>query len=167
MVVRPRRNRGGKQPMADDFRIRAAAPADIAELVRIEEACFTDPWSAQGFNEVLATPGSLALLGVGSDGTAIGYLLARRVLDESEILNLAVVPGQRRRGLARRLLDQGLGLLRRDGIHQVFLEVRPSNQPAQQLYQSFGFRPMGLRPNYYRSPREDGLVLCLTFAPTA
>ncbi len=153
--------------MADDFRIRAAEPADIAELVRIEQACFTDPWSAQGFGEVLAAPGSLALLGVGADGAAVGYVLARRVLDESEILNLAVIPGHRRRGLARRLLEQSLALLRRDGIRQVFLEVRTSNQPAQLLYQGFGFRPMGLRPNYYRSPREDGLVLCLTFAPTA
>ncbi len=153
--------------MADDFRIRAATPADIAELVRIEEACFTDPWSAQGFGEVLAAPGSLALLGVSGDGAAIGYVLARRVLDESEILNLAVIPGFRRQGLARRLLDQSVALLRRDGIRSVFLEVRPSNQPAQQLYLQFGFRPMGVRPNYYRSPREDGLVLCLTFGPTA
>ncbi|HKV73554.1 MAG TPA: ribosomal protein S18-alanine N-acetyltransferase [Gemmatimonadales bacterium] len=153
--------------MADDFRIRAAEPADIAELVRIEEACFTDPWSAQGFGEVLATPGSVALLGVGADGAAVGYVLARRVLDESEILNLAVIPGYRRRGLARGLLEHSLALLRRDGIRQVFLEVRTSNQPAQQLYEHFGFRPMGLRPNYYRSPREDGLVLCLTFGPTA
>jgi len=153
--------------MADDYRIRAAEPADLTELVRIETACFSDPWSAQGFAEVMSTPGSLALLGLGAGQQAIGYLLARRVLDESEILNLAVVPGERRRGLGRQLLEQALTLLRREGIRQVYLEVRPSNDAAQALYRSFGFRPMGLRPNYYRSPREDGLVLCLTFPPTA
>jgi len=153
--------------MADDYRIRRADSPDIGELVRIERACFSDPWSAQGFAEVLGTPGALGLLALGPDDAAVGYLLARQVLDECEILNLAVMPEARRRGLARGLLRRALEFLVREGIQQVYLEVRPSNQAAQQLYSGFGFRPTGVRPNYYRSPREDGLVLCLTIPPTA
>ena len=153
--------------MADDFPIRPASSADIAELVRIERACFSDPWSAQGFGEVLGARGALGLLALGSEGAAVGYLLARQVLDESEILNLAVSPEARRHGVARRLLVKALEQLRADRIRQAYLEVRSSNLAAQRLYTEFGFRPMGLRPNYYRSPREDGLVLCLTLEATA
>lgn len=153
--------------MVDPSPIRPATSADIAELVRIERACFSDPWSAQGFGEVLGARGALGLLALGTDGVAVGYLLARRVLDESEILNLAVVPEARRQGVARRLLQRAIAQFRTDRIRQAYLEVRPSNQAAQQLYAEFGFRPMGLRPNYYRSPREDGLVLCLTLEATA
>jgi ribosomal-protein-alanine N-acetyltransferase len=153
--------------MVDEYRIRPATSADIAELVRIERACFSDPWSAQGFAEVLGARGALGLLALGAGSAAVGYLLARLVLDESEILNLAVIPEARRNGVGRQLLRQALDHLRADRIRQAYLEVRPSNLAAQQLYAQFGFRPMGLRPNYYRSPREDGLVLCLTLEATA
>ena len=153
--------------MADGYRIRPAVTADIGELVRIERACFSDPWSAQGFLEVLGARGSLGLIAEDVHGAATGYLLARSVLDECEILNLAVIPEVRRHGIGRRLLTHALSAIRAAGVAKAYLEVRPSNEAAQRLYTEFGFRPMGLRPNYYRSPREDGLVLCLTLEATA
>jgi ribosomal-protein-alanine N-acetyltransferase len=153
--------------MADGYRIRPASSADIADLVRLERACFSDPWSAQGFEEVLSAKGSLGLIAENEHGEASGYLLARSVLDECEILNLAVVPEQRRVGIGRALLVQALESIGASGVGRVYLEVRQSNLAAQSLYAAFGFRPMGLRPNYYRSPREDGLVLCLTRGATA
>ncbi|MEO8029355.1 MAG: ribosomal protein S18-alanine N-acetyltransferase [Gemmatimonadota bacterium] len=153
--------------MADDYLIRPASSADIADLVRIERACFSDPWSAQGFQEVLSARGSLGLIAQDETDAVAGYLLARSVLDECEILNLAVLPEARRKGIGRRILERALAEIRAGGVTRIYLEVRPSNQPAQSLYADFGFRPLGLRPNYYRSPREDGLVLCLTIGATA
>ncbi len=78
-----------------------------------------------------------------------------------EVLNLAVAPAWRRRGVARALLDQGLEVLSARGAGEVFLEVRVSNQAAQALYVAAGFRPTGMRADYYRNPREDALVLRL------
>lgn len=96
-----------------------------------------------------------------SGATIVGYLIGREVGGSGEILNLAVEPAFRRRGIARALLEAGLAALRRRGAGEVFLEVRVSNAAAQALYRQAGFRPVGQRPGYYRSPREDALVLRL------
>lgn len=153
--------------MAGDCRIRPAHSADLPELARLEAECFPDPWTEEGFRELLAAPGGLALVAVVPTEGVIGYLVARRILDESEILNLAVAPSWRRHGVGRRLLEAALDDLSGHAVRRVFLEVRESNLAAQRLYGGLGFRPIGQRPNYYRSPRETGLVLCLTLGGTA
>ena len=94
-------------------------------------------------------------------GAVRGYLIGRDAAGSGEILNLAVDPDHRRRGIARALLDRGLAELARRGADEVFLEVRESNASAQQLYRGAGFRPVGVRADYYRQPREDALVLRL------
>jgi ribosomal-protein-alanine N-acetyltransferase len=153
--------------MAGDCRIRPALSADLPELARLEAECFPDPWSEDAFGELLASPGGLALAAVDQGDRVIGYLVARRILDESEILNLAVATPWRRHGVGRALLQAALEELGTKDVRQVFLEVRESNLAAQRLYGGLGFRPIGQRPNYYRSPRENGLVLCLTLEGTA
>jgi ribosomal-protein-alanine N-acetyltransferase len=85
--------------------------------------------------------------------------MARISGEEGEILNLAVLPKSRRKGIARCLLEEALGSIAAAGVLEVYLEVRQSNDPALSLYQAHGFRPVGLRPDYYRDPREDALVL--------
>jgi ribosomal-protein-alanine N-acetyltransferase len=85
--------------------------------------------------------------------------MARISGEEGEILNLAVLPRDRRQGIARRLLATGLEALLTEGVREAYLEVRESNEPAITLYRSAGFRPVGLRPDYYRNPPEDALVL--------
>jgi len=90
-----------------------------------------------------------------------GYVIARAVAGEAEILNLAVAPEVRGRGLGGRLLDAMLDLLRRAKVREVFLEVRRGNAPAQALYASRGFEVVGQRANYYRHPVEDAIVLRL------
>jgi ribosomal-protein-alanine N-acetyltransferase len=99
-----------------------------------------------------------AFLAENSSGVA-GYIMARISGEEGEILNLAVLPRDRRRGVARGLLAVGLEALVAEGVREAYLEVRESNSAAITLYQSAGFRPVGLRPDYYRNPREDALVL--------
>jgi ribosomal-protein-alanine N-acetyltransferase len=134
--------------MDDPYRIRSAVPADAAPLVAIERRCFSDPWSESSFREALESPWTFGLVAHSGRGIA-GYLI------------LAVAPDFRRRGVARALLRSGLGFFRKRRVEEVYLEVRESNQSAQALYLSSGFRPVGQRAAYYRNPKEDALVLWL------
>lgn len=101
------------------------------------------------------------------DGVVVGYLVGRDVAGSGEILNLAVAPEHRRAGVARALLHEGLDLLRLRGAEEAFLEVRASNEGALALYGGAGFRPVGMRADYYRNPSEDALVLRLGLASLA
>jgi len=126
----------------------------------MERRCFSDPWSAAAFEELLGSPLGIGL--VAERGPAVGgYLVARAVAGEGEILNLAVAPEMRRRGLGSALLAAGVTALEVAGVREVFLEVREQNRAAQQLYLGRGFRPVGLRARYYRNPVEDAIVLRL------
>ncbi len=86
------------------------------------------------------------------------YISFYHTADELEILNLAVSPARRRQGLGRRVLAMALQVAEKMGIRKSLLEVRESNIPAIGLYESAGFRQMGRRRNYYRSPDEDALI---------
>lgn len=145
--------------MAVAYRIRPAQLADVAELARLEHRCFSDPWSAQGFREMLGYPYVVGLVAELKSKAIAGYLIARIVEDEGEILNLAVVPESRRQGIGLALLEEGLAVLSERGVEEVFLEVRASNQPAVDLYVRRGFRPVGRRREYYRRPVEDAMIL--------
>jgi ribosomal-protein-alanine N-acetyltransferase len=149
--------------MAGPWRIRRAAATDAERLLPIERRCFSDPWSVAAFEEILRSP--LGLGYVAERGGEIkGYLLARAVAGEGEILNLAVAPEARRHGLGGRLLEAGIDALAAAGAREVFLEVREQNVAALQLYQRRGFRPVGLRARYYRNPVEDAIVLRLALS---
>jgi len=136
-------------------RIRAARSGDIGAVARIEAATFPDPWSVRVFAAHLT---DLFLVAEGQDGVA-GYVIARRLSDEAEILNVAVHPSGRGAGIGGALLDACLQELELGGACTVFLEVRPSNTAALRLYASRGFRTVGRRRGYYTVPREDALVL--------
>ena len=111
-------------------------------------------------------PGTVALVSTERD-EPIAYFLAREILGTAEVLNLAVVPEHRGRGLGGILLDAGLAAVRARGGSEVFLEVRASNTVAQALYAGRGFRMEGRRRSYYRRPDEDALVLRLLMTPSA
>jgi len=148
------------------YPIRPATFADSAALAGIERRCFSDPWPLDGFREVFSMPGTVALVSTERD-EPIAYFLAREILGTAEVLNLAVVPEHRGRGLGGVLLDAGLAAVRARGGSEVFLEVRASNTVAQALYTGRGFRLEGRRRGYYRRPDEDALVLRLLLAPQA
>jgi ribosomal-protein-alanine acetyltransferase len=148
------------------YPIRSAVPADAASLVAIERRAFSDPWSEASFREALTSPWTFGLVAEGSRGVA-GYLIGRDVAGTGEVLNLAVAPELRRRGVGGALLQAGLAALRRRRVDEVFLEVRESNHSAQALYLAYGFRPVGQRAAYYRNPKEDALVLRLELAQRA
>jgi ribosomal-protein-alanine N-acetyltransferase len=142
------------------YRIRSAVPADAAPLVSIERRCFSDPWTESSFREALDSPWTFGFVAHGKRGIA-GYLIGREVAGTGEVLNLAVSPEFRRRGVAKALLRSALAALRQRRVEEVYLEVRESNHSAQALYLSLGFRPVGQRAAYYRNPKEDALVLWL------
>ena len=138
--------------------IRPAQGSDAKALAAIEQACFSDPWSEASIAETVQYETTRSFVAA-SGGEPIGYVMARISGEEAEILNLAVLPGFRRKGIARCLLSEAVASLGSAGVREAYLEVRQTNGSAIGLYQSAGFRPVGLRPDYYRNPREDALVL--------
>jgi len=125
----------------------------------LEARCFSAPWSVDGIRETLDEGGSGTVLHRGD--LLVGYLLTRRLPVGVEILKLGVEPNQRRRGFARRLVQDGLRRWTADGVESVWLEVRESNNAARRLYAGYGFVEVGRRPHYYLAPVEDALVLSL------
>ena len=89
----------------------------------------------------------------------LGYVGSQTVLDETDMMNVAVHPDHRRRGIARQLIDALIQALKERGSHSLTLEVRSSNAPAICLYNQLGFEEAGRRRNYYRNPKEDALIL--------
>ncbi|HYD63907.1 GNAT family N-acetyltransferase [Azospirillum sp.] len=136
----------------------------------MQQACFSDePWSAEFIGSLLAQPGTFALLAVrgGDDpvGTdpmgpdPLGFVLARVVAEDAEILTIGVLPGARGGGFGRRLVDEATDGARRLGATALFLEVAEDNAAARALYAAAGFAPVGRRPGYYKRP--DGRVAAL------
>jgi len=123
----------------------------------IELASFSDPWSPRDFREALE--GHTVFLVAAAGNRPVGYVIARAAADEGELLNVAVEPASRGRGIARALVRAALARLARAGVGTVYLEVRESNRPARLLYRGLGFREVGRRPGYYRRPREDAVLL--------
>lgn len=150
--------------MEGEWILRRAVETDVPELERIEAACFGEPWSLELLREVLRDPKYLLLCaesGGASDGERLlGYAAAWSVLDEGQIDRLATLPRQRRRGLARSLLQGIVSGLRELRVERVFLEVRAGNAGAIALYQGEGFEEVGRRARYY-GDGEEAVVLRL------
>ena len=138
--------------------IRKMEKADIFQLAEMEKLCFSDPWSLSAFEYELKNPLSLWL--VAAEGSEIlGYVGSQTVLDASDMMNVAVAPAYRRRGIAEKLIVSLIAMLKQTDSRSLTLEVRCSNTPAVTLYEKLGFSQVGRRPGYYRNPREDALIL--------
>ncbi len=101
------------------------------------------------------------------DGVLLGFGGYSAAVDQGDVLEIAVAPAARRRGIARSILLALIGDARCRGVRQLFLEVRASNEPAILLYTSFGFVRTGVRKNYYSAPREDAVLFCLDLSEDA
>jgi ribosomal-protein-alanine N-acetyltransferase len=144
--------------MDDHFQIRPARRADIAAMARVERNNFSDPWSPEQLDRALTWPGSAAFVCLTGDAI-VGCVIGRVVVDQAEILSLAVEQGYRRRGLGEQLLDVALTAMADRGETTAWLEVRQSNLAALALYQAHQFATTGTRRDYYRDPTEDALIL--------
>src|SRR5215470_10340104 len=137
-------------------------PADLGDVLVIERASFSMPWSRGAFLYEIEQ-NQVARCWVGrEEGRIVGYICLWEVADELHITNVAVHPDARRRGVARALLESVFARSR-----LVVLEVRPSNNEALALYESFGFRVVGRRRGYYYDTGEDALVMEATMAEGA
>lgn len=130
----------------------------VAQVAALEKACFTTPWSENSVRAELTNPLSLWLVAV-DHGEVVGYVGSQSVMDEADMMNVAVSDSYRRKGIARKLVEALITALDKRGVLSLTLEVRASNEPAKQLYKQIGFEQVGRRPNYYRNPKEDALIL--------
>ena len=127
----------------------------VAAVAELEKQNFSEPWPEIAVRSELTNKLALWLVAV-EDGVVAGYVGSQTVLQEADMMNIAVGDGFRRRGIARALVEE---LIRRLDAYQLTLEVRASNGPAIALYESLGFTQVGLRKNYYHKPKEDALIL--------
>lgn len=130
----------------------------VPQMAALERVCFSDPWSENSIASELENRLSYWLVAE-ENGRVLGYIGSQTVLGETDIMNLAVSREHRRKGIARALLVALMDALKSQGNRCITLEVRQSNLPAQALYEQLGFRQVGLRPNYYRDPKEAALIL--------
>ncbi len=144
--------------------LRELVVGDLDRVAAIERDTFADPWSRKSFAGMLGQAHIIAIAAVDDRDALVGYAMGSVAADEGEVLNIAVAKGARGAGIGRRLLDGLLARLRKAGAESFYLEVRRSNEPAIALYRSAGFRPLGVRPAYYTSPREDALTMALESA---
>lgn len=137
-------------------------PRHIKDIARLEELCFSEPWSEEGILEAyrLGTRFFVAE----ADKKLIGYIGVKAVVDEGYITNIAVFPEFRRKGVAAALLDKVFDYAEEKRLSFVSLEVRPSNTAAVSLYQKTGFKEEGRRKDFYRLPREDALIMTKRFS---
>ena len=140
------------------IRLTTMTADHVAQVAALEKICFHDPWSENSVASELKNPLSLWLVALDGE-TVAGYVGSQSVEGEADMMNVAVHPEHRRQGIARMLINELVGALAKQGVHSLALEVRSSNAPAIALYEQLGFFQVGRRPNYYRNPREDALIL--------
>lgn len=151
--------------MSADATIRRGVASDLAEISRIERACFPSPWSEAALAiELTGDPRRMALV-VEEEGHLVGFALVWVVADELHLVSLAVDPARRREGWAQALLDRLLDTEEGRAANLVTLEVRPTNHAAVALYHRNGFLDIALRPNYYAETGEDALVMLKPLRP--
>jgi ribosomal-protein-alanine N-acetyltransferase len=143
---------------------RPFGPADVEAVTALERAVFGDPWPRRAFEEILELEHVRGFVVEDGHGDLAGYAFCSAAADEGEILNLAVAPAQRRRGMGRALLDACLAWMGGRGAATVYLEVRPSNGAAIAMYGEAGFERRGVRREYYRKPTEDAVTMALALA---
>ncbi|BAK46167.1 MAG: ribosomal protein S18-alanine N-acetyltransferase [Lachnospiraceae bacterium] len=139
--------------------LRGMRESDAAQAAELEAACFSMPWSEQGFLEGMRSENTI-FCAAEAEGRLAGYCGLYTAADEGEITNVAVREDFRRRGIGRMLIREIQKQAARRGIRSIYLEVRESNTAAQAVYEKTGFSVCGCRKNFYRNPREDARVMC-------
>lgn len=145
----------------NDASLRPMEEADLEQVIAIEKRAYDYPWTLGIFHDCLQVGYCCWVLGQGDDIEAYGVMSVGA--GESHILNLCVRPDRQGRGLGKRMLEHMLAVARRYKAEMMFLEVRPSNRTALDLYFAAGFNEIGTRKAYYptRRGREDALILAL------
>ena len=148
----------------EEIEVGPLAERDLDEVLQIERASFTAPWTTGMFRQDLNFPLARCLAArcpeEGKKRLA-GYIICWFVADEVHITNIAVRKDRRNRGIASRLVEEALDLARVSGMQVCTLEVRQSNEAAKRLYRKLGFESRGIRPRYYSDNYEDAVIMGL------
>jgi ribosomal-protein-alanine N-acetyltransferase len=145
------------------WHLAAATPQDLDDILTIDREAFKRPWHRKSFSEELIRKDaySYVVWAPLEDGRTqiIAYVFMRVILNEMQILRIAVAADYQTKGVATWLLQQCFKLARHKQIDAVYIEVRPTNKTAIALYRKSGFQPLGRRPHYYPETGEDALVM--------
>lgn len=156
---------GGEECSRGGLILRRMALEDLEAVMEIERAAFAHPWSLDLVRRELTHEWSTIVVGLrrveGSADRLVGFVIFWVVHDEIHVLNVAVDPAERRRGVARTLLEETLERARKVDAALATLEVRRSNAAAIGLYAALGFREVGVRPRYYSDEGEDAILMTL------
>ena len=137
--------------------IREMLPAHLEQVKLLLDVCFGESsWTMDLLRSQLDKTDSRCTVAI-EDNSIIGFLAFEQVLDEGSIVEVAVHPDFRRRGIANELITAAIHSV--DGLKTVFLEVRESNTPAVRLYESLGFERIAVRKGYYDHPKEDAVIM--------
>lgn len=146
----------------DPYTVESMRPADIDDVIRVETSCYPCPWTPEMFlQELQREQAHIEVLRRQRDKQVVGFINHWAVLDELHMLNVAVLPQERRQGHARRLIEHMLAFARQSSCRVVMLEVRRSNESALAMYRNFGFSSVGVRPGYYADNNEDAILMNL------
>ena len=146
--------------------LRRLEANDLDVVEEIERASYPTPWSRAMFAAELQKPSSLAIGAYHDSGELVGYAIVSRYVDAWHVMNIAVVPEFRRRGIGKSLLERLFEVTAADPRRGYTLEVRVSNTEAIRLYERLGFEARGIRRGYYTDNREDALIMWREPTPT-
>lgn len=138
--------------------VRGLEPEDATAVYEIERDCFGDPWTADALSSASKEKGRSVFVAV-DDGRPVGYGMIQQVLDECEILRIAVSPRFRRNGAGKLLMEEMIKAAYEKGARIYYLEVRESNTAAIGLYKKLKFTESGMRNGYYSNPTENAILM--------
>ena len=141
--------------------LKAATLDDLDSILHIETASFAMPWPRSAFAQEIEQRSWSRVIGAFAASKLVGFMIYWLVAQEMHLLNLAVHPNWRRRGIGRQLIEYLLADAAREQRNAILLEVRTSNHAALELYRRFGFEDLTVRPGYYADNGEDALVMLL------
>lgn len=138
--------------------IRTLQSDDIDPILELEQDIFDDPWPREMFEDYLDLPDTHFLV-ARHDSEIVGYAILELEAEHGHLTNIAVARNWRRKSVAKRLMNRIFDIVSADGHETLVLEVRPSSTEALKLYERYGFREIYRRPNYYRRPVEEAIIM--------
>jgi ribosomal-protein-alanine N-acetyltransferase len=160
-MIGPMGEAGHGAPLLAPCGFRAATFGDLNPIVDIENSSFPAPWPRLVFIGEICGRNWSRVTVAEVEGCVVGYMIYWTVITEVHLLNLAVAPAWRQKGVGRSLMDHLIEESGRENIKEILLEVRVSNQTARRMYEHFHFKEVAVQPGYYSDNGEDALVMSL------
>lgn len=148
---------------ADNMNILSMNRTHLDAVSQLEDECFAHPWSKNSLEDYLNNPSAYFFVALTDSMDVVGYIGTYIVCDEAYITNVAVTTEYRGRKVGKELVLRAVDNAKKNGASFISLEVRPSNTPAVSLYKSLDFITDGIRPDFYRDPKEDALIMTKRF----